>query len=144
MEYKRYNKNIKVNGHSIVAEIVVEVNEDDAQDLLDQDFENEGQRAKYVAKIEHGDIFAGCIIVTASAEGIEGFDSLGACELKSNNMFNSEPFNNSVESYLKEYSMEKIALDDLKRSLTEEYDRLLSQSEAMKLTAEKYRVYSAK
>lgn len=133
MEFKRFKRRIKVNSHSVNIEVVIKVeNEDNQSILFDQDFETKVQESAYRAKVERGDLFAGFIVVVAHAEGLEGEDSLGACELRPNNMFNSDPFEQSVNSYLETYSMVKSATDQLKRNLENEYSRLILQAKRFK------------
>ena len=132
MEFKKYTKNIVVNRIKVKAEVTIEVHDDEYGDLMDQDFETDKQRDAYRRKVQGGSIFAGVIIVKACAEGLEGSDSLGCCELRSNNMFNSKPFERSVRSYLKDYGMESNALKELKTSLESRYDQLTTQAKLYK------------
>lgn len=136
MEFKKYTTPIKVNEQTVDAEITIEVHEDDHGDLLDQDFENEEQRRAYEEKVRSGEVFAGYVVVTARAEGLEGSDSLGCCELKPNNMFNSKPFEQSVEYYVKEHSMVDTAIDELTKALQNEYQHLVDR-------AAQYKKYSS-
>lgn len=132
MEFKTYTKKIKVNGIEVEAKVVVEVHDDDSELLLDQDFESEQQKTEYESKVRSGAIFAAYILVKATSEGLEGSDSLCGCELVSNNMFNSKPFEDRVNSYLTDYGMEANALEELKRSLEGEYARLTKRAELYK------------
>jgi hypothetical protein len=121
---REFTETIKVNGIDVEVLIKIDVQEDSCADLMDQDFETDEQRAEYVSKIERGEIFAGGIIVTASALGLTGTDSIWGCELAPNNMFNSKPFEQSVEQYLEEYDLKQTAIIDLVNQLKSEYARL--------------------
>lgn len=132
MEYKKYNKTIVVNGNKVDVEFTVKVNEDDNRYIMDQDFESESKKAEFVSKVENGELFSAWVEVQASAEGLTGYDTLGACVLHANNMFNSTPFNQSVEATLIDNGMEANALDDLNRQLETEYSRLVNKAKQYK------------
>jgi hypothetical protein len=130
MEFKKYTKVLTVNGHAVETVITVTVEEDDQSILMDQDFETPKQREAYASKVESGSIFCGHVAVTATALGLEGHDSIGGCELKPNNMFNSDPFEKSVNSVLKEYSLEQNAIDSLVTQLQDECTVLTRRAKA--------------
>lgn len=142
MEFKKLKKTVRVNGHTIDVDILIEVEEDDVQFLLDQDFESDEARIKYVNKINRGDIFAGVVLVKASALGLTGTDVLSGCELKPNNMFNSTPFDKSVEACVKDNSMVENAVNELKKILAAEHSRLLTESARLKMVAAEFKQYA--
>lgn len=111
-EFKKYKKEITINGHLVEIEVRITVDEEEYA----EDF-----NLKVNSQVERGDIFAAVISVEAEALGIVGFDSLGQCLLKPNNMFNSKPFNDGVNSYLKDYEMEANAVQDLTKKVEEQY-----------------------
>jgi hypothetical protein len=52
MEFKKYTKQVMVNGHAVQAEVTVEVHEDDPQFILDRDYVDEAERIQFEAKAE--------------------------------------------------------------------------------------------
>lgn len=124
MEFKKYGKRIKVNGHPVEVQIEVRVEEDpDAEDGF-------GMPAAE-------GFFYGSILVLATAPfdagiELEGIDSLGGCELRPNNMFDSTPFNKSVEEILETYGMEANAVNDLRKQIEGRYDELVRRAELFK------------
>jgi hypothetical protein len=129
MEFKRYNKMIKVNDLDVAIDVVVTVS--DESEYLNEflDTYEYADRELMIQKVESGELFPGTITVEAKAFDLIGFDSLGACELKPNNMFNSEPYNTSVEGYVAEYSMEENAIAELVKQLETEYERAVVETE---------------
>jgi hypothetical protein len=133
MEFKKYNKTVQVNNVDVAIEITVKVeDESDWTILLDQDFETPRHRQDFINKLETEQLFSGYIEVEATASGLSGFDSMGGCELIPNNMFNSEPFTTSVDTYLNEYAMEGNAISELIRQLTDAYTELTEQAQIFK------------
>jgi hypothetical protein len=132
MGFKRYDKIIRVNNVDVPIEVIITVEDDFEGALLDQDFETPGQRAEYVKKLDTGQLFAGIIVVEAIALGIIGIDTLGGCELVPNNLFNSEPFEASVQTYLSDYGMEENAINDLINQLARRHAELTKQAEVFK------------
>lgn len=128
---REQKRTIKVNGHEVNVLIVITIHEDNI-DCADLYFESEAQRTEYAAKFENGELFAGSIIVSAQALGLEGVDSLGACELVPNNLFDSKPFENSVNEYLKDYDLIDNAINRLEAQLEQRYSQLIEQAETFK------------
>ena len=129
MEFKSYTKQIEVNGHTVDVTVTVNVHDDDIDMCLDT-YDTDLESIK--AKVEAGNLFFGYIEVVAKADGLEGHDSLGACELVPNNMFDSNQFNKSVEFYLKEYGMEQSAITELVKGLETEYNSRIKSAERYK------------
>jgi hypothetical protein len=111
MEYKAYNKVIQVNGIDVKVSIKITVEEE-------QDYTETEQITP------QPNTFFGVVTVTASAHALEGWDCLGGNSLYCNNMFDSTPFNKSVDQVIAEYDMERTAINDLIGRLTSEYTRL--------------------
>lgn len=105
----KLNKEIEINGIKIPVVVNITLIEEnlDSSDLVDL-------MAIDRDRLESGDLFSAAIHVEASALGIEGFDSLGQCFMRHNNIFNSEPFDTDLAMYLSEYGLVENALDYLK------------------------------
>ncbi len=127
---------IRVNGQAVDVTITVLVAEDDLQieDLYDDSVES---FADVRARFERDGLFLGFIGVSAVALNAEGYDSLGGCELRCNNMFNSEPFEKSVHETLNAHGMIENALSNLKEQLESKYSELLKQADTFKPFATK-------
>lgn len=124
MIFKQFEQSVTVNSIPVLAKITVEVDEDDIDVGDDIAFGNASEEARYIARFKSGELFLGIITVRAQALGEEGIDSLGACHLFSNNMFNHEPFNNSVERVLEDHAMIEQALGELVRAIESAANRL--------------------
>ncbi len=112
--FKKFDKTIEVNGHMLDANIVIEVDEDGDCNVADDiAFDDVDAEKRYLKRFEHGELFAGVVTVTAYAVECDGFDSLSACPLHSNNMFDSGPFNNDVNQIVEEHGMVKTAIEQL-------------------------------
>jgi hypothetical protein len=110
---------IKINKQSVKVKLTLSVADDDIC-LDDESF-----------KPADG-YFCAYILVKAEALGLEGFDSLGGCELRPNNYFNSQPFQDSIKSYLTDYDMIQNALDSLKSQIESQYLKLKTEAESFK------------
>lgn len=102
---------LDINGVKVPAEVSIQVEEDYDYDLTD--WEDERDRKA----IKSGKFFVACIVVTAKALGVDGLDSLGACTLRPNNMFDSKPFEDDLNGMLTDHGMINNALDDLKNNI---------------------------
>ena len=121
MEIKDLNKTvtIMVNNQPLEVALTFDINED--YDCL------------YDAnRIPTPGTFCAYIVVTASAMGLEGFDSLGGCEIPCNNMFDSSKFENGVASILSDYKLVENAIEHLTDQITLEYTRLTQLAESFK------------
>lgn len=124
MEIQDLNRsvNIQVNGQPVEIELTFDCNEDDIQHD-DPAFEpSEGCFCCYV-------------LVTAKAYDLEGSDSLGGCDVRCNNMFDSRGFESDINDIINEHGMVESAIDDLKKQLIKEYQRLTNQAETYKVFA---------
>lgn len=122
MEFKKLTKMITVNGKPVEATIRVIVGEEDERPVAPDDFDfGSAKRNEAYAKRfrDGGDLFSAHIRVEASAFGVEGSDSLGACHINCNNMFNSEPFTKDVEQILSMHDMVDNALSELAVNIAE-------------------------
>ena len=118
MIFKQYTQSVEVGGIGIDAKITIEVHEDnETNPSEDFDFGNEEENAAYLARFVKGELFMGTILVRAEALGESGIDAMGACHLSSNNMFNSEPFEASVNNLLTDYAMVEKAIDELRENI---------------------------
>ena len=109
---------LEIKGKKIAAIIAIDVSEDtDINPEDNYDFGNEKENEAYLARFKSGDLFMGQIRVIAYALGIKGVDYLGGCHLKSNNAYDSNPFNESVNETLLSYSMIENALSDLEKNI---------------------------
>ena len=123
--YKEFDKNITVNGHDITVKVKIETDYDDCsiRDLYDDSVESyESIEKRFQAK----GIYLGVIVVTATAESIEGIDSLGGCELSE--------YDDSLspEYYLKDHTMVENALIELSNSITREFSSLTDRAKQYK------------
>ncbi len=132
MEYKKFHKTITVNGHGVECLVKVLVNEDSLEYLTDQDYENETQRLEHLNRIESGEVFSAWIEVQVSALGLTAHDTLGACEIRSNNMFNSEPFESDVNQVLESNGLEENATNDLIKQIEAQHETLIRQADMYK------------
>jgi hypothetical protein len=125
MIFKTEKRDLEVNGIKISAEVTIEVEEDGETNVRDDiSFDNKELEEVYVRRFERGELFIGIISVTARAYGIEGLDILGGCHLCSNNAFNHQPFENSVNETVRDYSMVENALTELARNIREQAQQL--------------------
>lgn len=124
MEFKKYSQIVELNGKPLEVEIKIVVEEDDYPIKGSFDFGDEEENKKYLARFERGDLFNGLIIVKASALGVTEQDSLGGCHIRSNNMFNSTPFENDVQSIVDDHGMVENAIDQLKTSALDQANKL--------------------
>lgn len=125
MEFKRFERTIQdTNGVKLSVLVIVEVDEDDIPPEGDFDFGNEEENDAYLNRFKSGELFRANILVKAIALGFEGFDSLGACHIHSNNMFNSKPFDQDVEDILREYGMIDNAIEHLVHEINCAQDKL--------------------
>lgn len=72
-----------VKGIPVEFEVQIAVTEDDTDPEGDFDFGDATENVKYLAKFHSGELFMGCIRVTAIALGVEGSDYLAGCHLPS-------------------------------------------------------------
>jgi hypothetical protein len=115
---------IDVNGIQVKATIRVYVEEDFDSDPFDMDFESDKDKRAYVRRFKNGELFSAGIIVEASAHGETGSDSLWNVHMHTNNMFNPSPFEADLKETIECHGMIQIAVDDLKRVLTERANEL--------------------
>jgi hypothetical protein len=118
MIFKIENHDLEVNGIKFSAEVMIAVEEEcDTRIEDDISFDDKEAEKLYIARFKRGELFIGCITVTARAYGLEGCDVLGACHLFSNNCFDSTAYERSVNETLSDYSMVENALTELKRNI---------------------------
>lgn len=118
--FKEFEEYVHVHGKLLTVNISITVEEDPYIDIRgDFDFGDPIENEKYLNRFKSGELFMGMITVTAFALGETGADHLGACHLISNNYFNSEPFDTSVNDTVNTYDMINNAIDDLLKNLDE-------------------------
>lgn len=126
---KPFIKKIQINGIDVNVAISIEVDETDG---FTNDFYENKDIPRIQKLIDADKLFLGTITVQAYAHGIQGIDSLSACELVPNNLFDSKPFEASVLRVIEDNSMIENAIDCLVTQIQSRYEDSIKQGEFFK------------
>lgn len=120
----QYTRTLAINGIELEVKITIEVGEDDIHPSDDFDFGDLEENATYLDRFKTGELFIAVITVKAEALGLTGMDVLGGCHVHSNNMFNSDPYEQDIEELIRSHCMESEAIEDLKTIITKTANQL--------------------
>lgn len=118
MEFKRFNKEIKVGNQRIMAEIIVSVGEDDFP-LIGDDFDlgTDEENQSYLELFKNDELFNGIVAVEATALNLTGFDVKGSCPMHCDNPYDGSKFSKDVNAVLNDYNIVENAIDELIRKI---------------------------